>query len=185
MKFLKTLVSVAVVSFLSITSASAAEWENRSVYTAEGVVKFIPDDITASELSKILFPAPRPLTRSIVNPTETPVVSVAMLIQFEFDSAELTAESKDRLNIIGELLNTDDALDKGLTIEGHTDIIGSSEYNMQLSRKRADSVKNYLISAHDIGVARLNTVGRGESSLIDPTNPKGPINRRVQFTSKS
>ena len=45
MKFLKTLVSVAVVSFLSITSASAAEWENRSVYTAEGVVKFIPDDI--------------------------------------------------------------------------------------------------------------------------------------------
>ena len=155
------------------------------MYTAEGVVKFIPDDITASELSKILFPAPRPLTRSIVNPTETPVVSVAMLIQFEFDSAELTAESKDRLNIIGELLNTDDALDKGLTIEGHTDIIGSSEYNLQLSRKRADSVKNYLINKHDIGVARLNTVGRGESSLIDPTNPKGPINRRVQFTSKS
>ena len=108
-----------------------------------------------------------------------------MLIQFEFDSSELTAESKERLNIIGELLNTDEALDKGLTIEGHTDIIGSSEYNLQLSRKRADSVKNYLISAHDIGVARLNTVGRGESSLIDPTNPKGPINRRVQFTSKS
>ena len=119
----------------------------------------------------ILFPAPRPLTRSIVNPPETPVVSVAMLIQFEFDSAELTAESKERLNIIGELLNTDEALDKGLTIEGHTDIIGSSEYNLQLSRKRADSVKNYLISAHDIGVARLNTVGRGAVSYTHLTLP--------------
>lgn len=182
MKLMKTLLSLITVVVLAGTAWAE---ESRTVYTADGIVKFVPSDITAGELSALLFSKPRPLTRSLFETPTTPVASVAMLIQFEFDSAELTGESKTRLDTIGEMLNSEEALNKGLTIEGHTDIIGSNEYNLMLSNKRAESVRNYLINKHDIGVERLNSVGKGESSLIDPTDPKGPINRRVQFSARA
>ena len=106
-----------------------------------------------------------------------------MLIQFEFDSAILTSESKTRLDTIGSMLNMQDSLVRRLIIEGHTDIVGSSEYNLGLSFRRAESVKQFLMSRHNIEGSRLDVMGKGESQLIDLDNPKGPVNRRVQFSA--
>lgn len=79
------------------------------------------------------------------------------------------------------MLNLDEMVDKKLTVEGHTDSIGSEEYNMELSVRRANSVKDYLVETHDINPDRLEANGAGESKLIDPLNPKAALNRRVQF----
>ena len=67
-------------------------------------------------------------------------------------------------------------------IEGHTDSIGTAEYNLALSQKRADAVKNHLIS-EGIGAERLQAVGKGEADPIVSNELKEgrAKNRRVEF----
>ena len=69
-----------------------------------------------------------------------------------------------------------------LEISGHTDSDGNREYNVELSRKRADSVKKYLV---DKGVdgQRLSTRGAGpDEPISDNTTKKGKaLNRRIEF----
>ena len=105
-----------------------------------------------------------------------------MLIQFEFDSSSLTKASQERLNTLGVVLNSDRAAGKMLMTEGHTDISGSDDYNLRLSFKRAESVKRYLMEYHNIGSDRMEINGMGEKELINPSDPKAAVNRRVQFT---
>ena len=189
MKNIYKLACLFGASFATMSSGFADDWQQRSVFTTNGIVQFVSAEISAEDLAEISYPTQkkeRVLTRSIFENTETntsvePTTAVAMLIQFEFDSAVLTSESKRRLNTFGDMLNID-SLSKGrLSIEGHTDIVGSSEYNLGLSIKRAESVKQYLISNHKVHTGRLEVSGKGESQLIDLENPRGPVNRRVQF----
>jgi outer membrane protein OmpA-like peptidoglycan-associated protein len=67
-----------------------------------------------------------------------------------------------------------------VTIEGHTDALGTHEYNLQLSRRRAEAVKHYLVAQHGLSAQRLKTVGYGEGRPIDGDAAR-PENRRVQF----
>jgi len=180
MKNIYKLACLFGATLVTISSVFANDWQHRSVYTMNGIVRFVSPEISAEDLAGIIYPAPKNekvLTRSIFENTETstpaePPTAVAMLIQFEFDSAILTSESKKRLNTIGDMLNLDTLSVRRLTIEGHTDIIGSSEYNMGLS-------------FHNVESGRLDISGKGESQLIDLENPKGPVNRRVQFSAAS
>ena len=66
-------------------------------------------------------------------------------------------------------------------LEGHTDSIGSEEYNMQLSKRRAESVKKYLVEIFNVDGARLTTVGHGESMPVasNKTDAGRQKNRRV------
>jgi len=179
------------IAIASVSSVVANDWQQRSVHTVNGLVRFVSPTISAEDLADILFSAPKEekmRTRSIFDNPENSSsqdvpVSVAMLIQFEFDSAVLTDESKARLDTIGTMLNMQDTSVRRLIIEGHTDIVGSSEYNLGLSFRRAESVKNFLMFKHNIAGTRLDVMGKGESQLIDLDNPKGPVNRRVQFSA--
>ncbi|HNR73990.1 MAG TPA: OmpA family protein, partial [Cyclobacteriaceae bacterium] len=67
-------------------------------------------------------------------------------------------------------------------IAGHTDPIGTEEYNLGLSKRRANAVSNYLIK-QGIEAARINTVFFGESRPIDTTQTRegNRKNRRVEF----
>jgi len=75
-----------------------------------------------------------------------------------------------------------------VTIEGHTDSIGSDAYNQRLSERRAAAVKQYLVSK-GVGADRLTTVGRGEKDPVAPNttpdgkdNPEGrAMNRRAEL----
>jgi OOP family OmpA-OmpF porin len=68
-----------------------------------------------------------------------------------------------------------------MVIEGHTDSIGPAEYNMRLSERRAESVKDYLTDKLDIDASRLDTKGYGESRPVaDNSTKEGrQKNRRV------
>jgi outer membrane protein OmpA-like peptidoglycan-associated protein len=70
-----------------------------------------------------------------------------------------------------------------IRVEGHTDSTGSESYNMELSRRRAEAVKNAL-AARGVDPARVETVGYGESSPIAGNEtPSGrQMNRRVTLT---
>jgi outer membrane protein OmpA-like peptidoglycan-associated protein len=74
---------------------------------------------------------------------------------------------------------------KGSTfiVAGHTDAAGSDSYNQDLSERRADSIKRYLVEKSGIAAADLVTVGYGKTRLKDPANPLAEVNRRVQVVN--
>lgn len=104
-------------------------------------------------------------------------------INFAFNEAEPLAESRSTLALWGAVLS--DPLLKGqrFRIGGHTDDLGSAEYNRNLSRERARIVRDRLIREHGVDPAMLEIVGYGnEQPLFPEQNDEArAINRRVEF----
>lgn len=132
-------------------------------------------------------PTPAPTQRaqpSTAQPrTQAPrqQVSAAFKINFEFGSTRLTGESRDILDRVGAVLNSPAASSIRFRIVGHTDAVGSASTNQDLSRRRAYAVVDYLMEVHGIARNRLEAVGMGESDLLNPRNPRGGENRRVEI----
>lgn len=99
-------------------------------------------------------------------------------IQFEYNSAELTAPARGTLDTVAHVLQEPYFANKTFVIEGHTDAKGSAEYNLALSERRAQAVVRYLVQ---MGVAanQLSARGMGESEPLDKSNPDASVNRRV------
>lgn len=108
--------------------------------------------------------------------------SINIKVFFEFDSAILKPEAQEVLGNLGEALTYGDLNNYRFQIAGHTDAVGSDDYNLKLSEKRANAVLNYLVTKFGIDASRIDPVGYGESELLDPANPDGDMNRRVQVT---
>lgn len=108
------------------------------------------------------------------------IAVIASKIFFETNSAKLKPISNAQLDGLVDILKRNEAVN--LTIEGHTDNVGNDAYNMELSQKRTDSVKAYLISK-GIPETRLTAVGYGETKPIgDNTKASGRSqNRRVEL----
>jgi outer membrane protein OmpA-like peptidoglycan-associated protein len=106
--------------------------------------------------------------------------SVALPVQFAFDSAEIMPGARAQLDALAEGIRL---LPPGVAvrIEGHTDSSGSDAYNDRLSRRRAEAVMSYLVALHRIDPARLRAVGLGEQETLPGRDPGAAENRRVQF----
>lgn len=115
--------------------------------------------------------------------TEKKKPEVSMKINFKYNSHELTDEAKQQLQPLGEALNSDKLAKFNFAIDGHTDAVGSEEYNMQLSQRRALSVGSFLHEKFGVDPDRLKLKGKGESELFDRSNPNASVNRRVQITT--
>lgn len=102
-------------------------------------------------------------------------------IRFKFDQDKLTEESKLILDRVASVLKR--FPDEKIEILGHTDNIGDDLYNLDLSKRRAISVKNYLI-AKGVNGENLYTAGCGERKPIASNEtPAGrAINRRIEFS---
>ena len=104
-------------------------------------------------------------------------------IQFEYNSDDLTETGQLQVD---ELAYAMMALDsESFHLIGHTDATGTDEYNMILSQRRADSVLNYLVEEHDIDPDRIETIGVGESELVNLDDPSAAENRRVEAVNSS
>jgi flagellar motor protein MotB len=101
-------------------------------------------------------------------------------IFFETDMHDLKEDSKPELDKLVEFL----AHNSGISVEisGHTDNIGSEEYNMVLSQERADAVKNYLINS-SVESSRLTSVGYGYTRPVtfNETEEGRALNRRTEI----
>ncbi len=102
-------------------------------------------------------------------------------ILFDVNSDKIKPESYGTLKEIAKVLS--DNSDVKVRIIGHTDSDGSEESNLDLSKRRAASVKNSLASEFGIDTARMETDGKGESDpAVDNNTPEGKANnRRVEF----
>ena len=105
-------------------------------------------------------------------------------VLFEYDSASLVVGGPDNtLSRMAAYLNTKPVFTK-LIIEGHTDSIGSDSYNTALSKRRAETIRKWLIDKYHLQADKIIAIGRGESMPIaDNGNYQGrQLNRRVAFT---
>jgi len=107
--------------------------------------------------------------------------AISLQVLFGYDSDVLTQSAKDQLAPIGRALASGELKELKFKIEGHTDIIGSDAYNIDLSRRRANSVKQYLIDHYGIAPSALEIEGKGETGLADSANPTSEVNRRVRI----
>ena len=127
------------------------------------------------------------VTRSLVvvpdnagDPDGPSEVSLMLRIEFAFDSAELTGRARQNLDDVAAALNDPQLAFARVTLEGHTDASGSAEYNLQLSRRRAEAVVAYLVRRGVVG-ARLQAAGFGEDRLLQAYAPTDDRQRRVEI----
>jgi outer membrane protein OmpA-like peptidoglycan-associated protein len=104
-------------------------------------------------------------------------------INFEYNSAEISPKSLSSVQALGRALSNPELKGSTFVVAGHTDAAGSENYNQELSERRADSIKRYLVDKYGIAGADLVTVGYGESKLKDPSQPMAEANRRVQVVN--
>ncbi|MGR9116661.1 MAG: OmpA family protein [Gammaproteobacteria bacterium] len=101
-------------------------------------------------------------------------------VLFDFDKATIKPEFEKMLHNAVNVMKLNPRLT--VSIEGHTDSIGSEKYNQSLSEKRAHAVMEFLIN-HGVATSRLKSHGYGESHPVDTNKtPEGRYNnRRVEF----
>ena len=96
---------------------------------------------------------------------------------FDFDKSVLKPEGRAMLDDVARQLNG--ALYEVIFVTGHTDRIGSNEYNQKLSERRAYAVSDYLVS-RDIAANRVKSEGRGETQPATRSGDcTGPISSRL------
>jgi OmpA-OmpF porin, OOP family len=102
-------------------------------------------------------------------------------IQFDVNSDKLKPESYSTLKEISDILKENPSL--RIQIVGHTDSDGDDGSNLDLSKRRASSVKNELVTKFTVDAARLETEGKGESEPLTENNSavNKAKNRRVEF----
>jgi|SRR5690606_14880338 len=113
-------------------------------------------------------------------------VDEGILVTFESDvlfplnSSYLTDRAKEELDNLVVVLEQDQV--SRLIVKGHTDATGTEDYNQWLSERRAESVKNYLVSK-GFRKSGITTEGHGQSKPVAPNNtPEGrQKNRRVEI----
>jgi peptidoglycan-associated lipoprotein len=102
------------------------------------------------------------------------------MVFFEYDSDQLTAEAEARLRAKAAIMRANSGVQ--LRVEGHADERGSTEYNLALAQRRAETVRNFL-TGYGIEVGRLGTLSYGkERPLVEGTGEAvWARNRRAEF----
>lgn len=158
-----------VVSESVVRSGTGLCWHNSSWTPAQANAECDPDLMP----KQAMYVAP-------VAAATTERFSLAADTLFDFDKAEIKPDGRVRMDEIISWLNQRGA-ELGVVVStGHTDSIGSDEYNMKLSERRAESVKDYLVS-QGVDANRIRTEGMGERqpAADNKTNDGRAENRRV------
>ena len=159
----------------------AAEAARLAAQQAEERTRLLEEEI-AQRLARIRQIAEESQGKIEVEPQEDDKILVSLRINFNFDKANIRKEEFPTMTQIGEILNTyPNAM---VHISGHTDSLGTQEYNIHLSQRRMDSVMVYLIKKENVVQDRFfMPVGYGEMRPVDDNGtPEGQFrNRRVEF----
>lgn len=108
--------------------------------------------------------------------------SLSLLIQFDFNSANIRPESQQALMNLAQALQSAELKASAFAVEGHTDAKGTADYNLRLSEQRAQAVKRFL-SQQGVGETRLTASGKGSTQLANAAQPYAAENRRVRIVN--
>jgi len=122
-------------------------------------------------------PPPPPPDTMAEKPAKKVELNLAT-IHFDFDKSVI--RSGDAMILQGNYDQLKKAPDAWVSIEGHCDPIGTSEYNLALSMRRADAARDYLVKL-GADMDMFSTVGFGEEKLVTQDEAQFELNRRCEF----
>ncbi len=128
-------------------------------------------------------PTPEPAPAPIVDTEPEPapeLVRVELDVKFDFDKSRVREESYSDIKNLADFMQQ--YPQTNTTVEGHTDSVGTDQYNQRLSERRAEAVRNVLVNEYGVEGGRVNSVGYGESRPVadNATEEGRQINRRVE-----
>ncbi len=111
--------------------------------------------------------------------------SVDLEVFFDYKAAQITPQAASVLTTLGRALVDARLAGNAFLIAGHTDAKGSDDYNLALSERRAEAVRQFLIDNFKIAPDKLVAKGFGRQHLKNPKLPLAGENRRVQIVNLS
>lgn len=136
--------------------------------------------VDADHIARSLTTIPKAV-RGADGKFHTPDPTVDLLVQFDSGKATLQPLGRQQLDQLAMAFARPELLQARFEIGGHTDRVGSHDYNMKLSADRANAARDYLSKQHGIALDRLSTQAFGYTRLADPANPTSGANRRVEI----
>ena len=124
-------------------------------------------------------------------PLKRPPVAAALLklpqfiveVQFDPDSPIIRPESYSVVGRIADAVTHPTLLPYRFLIVGHTESTGKRENNLTLSQRRADAIRDVLVTTFKVSAKRLQAIGLGEEQLQDAVHPAAPINGQIQVVT--
>ena len=129
-------------------------------------------------------PSP-PVGTAAPAPVAVPPPSVDLEVHFDYKSAAITSQAVQVLTVLGRALSDERLAGQTFLIAGHTDAKGGADYNLELSQRRAESVRQFLIANFNVDAKKLIAKGYAFQHLRNPKDPLAAVNRRVQIVNLS
>jgi len=104
-------------------------------------------------------------------------------IKFDYNSANIAKSAIPDMENLGKALSDPSFEGSTFVLAGHTDGVGNDDYNQDLSSRRADTVKNFLVQKYKLSPDHLVTAGFGKTRLKVKEDPKSASNRRVEIVN--
>lgn len=176
----KSLILLSVLVVLALTGCTSAEKPMKEMVITETENQFVMEDIDVSKktLEELIVFNEEGVT--IRKEGNNLVLSMPELVLFDFNKYEVKNKVKGSLNTLAKALEENP--DIRIKIDGYTDFIGSEGYNLDLSVKRANSIKNYLVN-RGVNSSNISIEGYGKQNPIanNATAAGRAKNRRVEF----
>jgi OOP family OmpA-OmpF porin len=125
----------------------------------------------------------QPVNRPPLVPELLKLPQITLDVLFDPDSSIIRPGSYRTLGRIADTLTDPALLPYRFLIVGHTESGGRRDHNLIVSQRRADAIRDVLVTTFKISPKRLQTLGLGEEQLRDAARPPSATNRRIQVVS--
>jgi outer membrane protein OmpA-like peptidoglycan-associated protein len=159
---------------LSSTPAAPAEQEAKADAATE---KFV--DTLRNRSARSLSTGERQQIASVAETRPR----IDLEIKFDYNSASVARGAIADMDNLGKALSDPALAGSTFVLAGHTDGVGGDDYNQDLSNRRADAVKTFLVQKFKLQPDHLVTAGFGKARLKNKDNPKAAENRRVEVVN--
>jgi outer membrane protein OmpA-like peptidoglycan-associated protein len=188
----RCLLSLAA-GFLMVILPARLAWSQEAV-TSEAIVTTLSGLETPSDLEVAVLrqqAADRikakadgiALKRPLLSPALRKLPTVNVDIQFNPDTPVIRPESYHTLGRIADALSSPALLSFTFLVVGHTEATGRREINLALSHRRAESIRDVLVTTFKVSSKRVLAVGLGEEQLQDANNPRAAVNQQAQIVT--
>jgi outer membrane protein OmpA-like peptidoglycan-associated protein len=183
----------AIIAVALATPALAGQLTSDQIVKALTVTKRVTrqlSDVAGAEDRRFIDSLRKRTTRSLTLDDRDKVAAIAeqkpsidLEIKFDFNSDAIGNAAMPAVTALGQALSNPAIKGGTFVLAGYTDAKGSDGYNQDLSNRRADSVKKFLVEKYKIDASTLITVGFGKTHLRNASDPYGAENRRVQIVN--
>jgi len=188
------MLGICLLGALILFAAAASPARAQAPVTSDDVINRLARSETAPDLNVAAIrqrALDRIKTKAEPVPAKRPRIAPELLkraqllvdLQFDPDSAIVRPQSYQTLGVIADALVRAAMLPYGILIVGRTESTGKRDYNLTLSQRRADSIRDVLVTTFKISPKRILALGLGEEQLQDVNQTSAAINRQFQIVT--